>query len=81
MMDEVIIIFFLGLFVCHFIPAMQLYMEKGWQAMGYNCALWYFEFVIVGIAVSKLGLIRLFRACWVSLSNKKGARGASAFYR
>jgi len=73
-MDEVIILFFLGLFVCHFIPAMQPYMHKGWQAMGYEGAPWYFEFVIVGIAVSTLGLMRLFRAFWGSKNvNKKSA--------
>jgi hypothetical protein len=60
--DEIIILFFLGLFVCHFIPAMQPYMAAGWSAMGYKGAPWYFEFVIVGIAVSTLGLMRLFRA-------------------
>lgn len=60
--DEIIILFFLSLFVCHFIPAMQPYMASGWQAMGYKGAPWYFEFVIVGIAVSTLGLMRLFRA-------------------
>lgn len=72
-MDEVIILFFLGLFICHFIPAMQPYMQKGWQAMGYKGAPWYFEFVIVGIAVSTLGLMRLFRAFWGSRNNKKSA--------
>lgn len=65
-MDEVIILFFLGLFICHFIPAMQIYMAQGWQAMGYTGAPWYFEFVIVGIAVSTLGLMRLFRSFWGS---------------
>jgi len=39
-------------------------MAAGWQAMGYQGAPWYFEFVIVGIAVSTLGLMRLFRAFW-----------------
>ncbi len=63
-MDEVIILFFLALFICHFIPAMQPYMAAGWKAMGYTGAPWYFEFVIVGIAVSTLGLMRLFRAFW-----------------
>ncbi|HEA15345.1 MAG TPA: hypothetical protein ENH88_02625 [Pseudoalteromonas prydzensis] len=71
MMDEVIILFFLGLFIGHFIPAMQPYMQKGWQAMGYNGAPWYFEFVIVGIAVSTLGLMRLFRVFWGGRSNSK----------
>ena len=74
-MDEVIILFFLGLFVCHFIPTMQPYMHKGWQAMGYGGAPWYFEFVIVGIAVSTLGLMRLFRAFWGNKS--KGNTSAS----
>ncbi len=37
-MDEVIILFFLGLFICHFIPAMQPYMAEGWKAMGYKGA-------------------------------------------
>lgn len=62
LMDEVIILFFLALFICHFIPIMQPYMAAGWKAMGYTGAPWYFEFVIVGIAVSTLGLMRLFRA-------------------
>jgi len=70
-MDELFILFFLGLFVCHFIPAMQSYMQKGWQAVGYNGASWYFEFVIVGIAVSTLGLMRLFRAFWGGRDKKK----------
>ena len=68
-MDEIIILFFLGLFVCHFIPAMQPFMAAGWNAMGYNGAPWYFEFVIVGIAVSTLGLMRLFRAFWSRKNN------------
>ncbi|MCF2826909.1 MULTISPECIES: hypothetical protein [unclassified Pseudoalteromonas] len=63
-MDEVIILFFLTLFICHFIPKMQPFMAAGWKAMGYTGAPWYFEFVIVGIAVSTLGLMRLFRAFW-----------------
>ena len=74
LMDELIILFFLGLFICHFIPAMQPYMHKGWQSMGYQGAPWYFEFVIVGIAVSTLGLMRLFRAFW----GGKGKRNKSA---
>ena len=39
--------------------------------MGYKGAPWYFEFVIVGIAVSTLGLMRLFRAFWGGRSNSK----------
>jgi len=53
---------FLGLFIANFIPQLQPYMANGWQTMGYKGAPWYFEFVIVGIAVSTLGLMRLFRA-------------------
>ncbi|WMS91373.1 hypothetical protein [Pseudoalteromonas sp. HL-AS1] len=75
LMDELIILFFLGLFICHFIPAMQPYMHKGWQSMGYKGAPWYFEFVIVGIAVSTLGLMRLFRAFWGGKA--KGNKSAS----
>ncbi|GGI85936.1 hypothetical protein [Shewanella gelidii] len=64
LMDELIIIVFLGLFLAHFVPELQPYMHSGWSAMGYNGAPWYFEFVIVGIAVSTLGLMRLFRVFW-----------------
>ncbi|MGR6779664.1 hypothetical protein ACU5B6_08545 [Moritella viscosa] len=71
-MDEIIITVFLGLFIAHFVPQLQPYMANGWRAMGYKGAPWYFEFVIVGIAVSTLGLMRLFRAFWGS-KNAKGA--------
>ena len=63
-MDELIIAVFLGLFIAHFIPALQPYMADGRQAMGYNGAPWYFEFIVVGIAVSTLGVMRLFKAFW-----------------
>lgn len=53
--DEIIITVFLGLFIAHFIQQLQPYMANGWQAMGYKGAPWYFEFVIVGIAVSHWG--------------------------
>lgn len=75
LMDELIIIVFLGLFLCHFVPDLQPYMAKGWGAMGYDGAPWYFEFVIVGIAVSTLGLMRLFRAFWRLRPNTKGEGG------
>jgi len=40
--------------------------------MGYKVAPWYFEFVIVGIAVSTIGLMRLFRAFWgVGIKRKR----------
>ena len=60
-MDEIIITFFLTLFAMHFLPSTQPIMLQGWVAMGYKGAPWYFEFIIVGIAVSTLGLMRLFR--------------------
>jgi len=60
-MDEIIITFFLVLFAMHFIERTQPYMQSGWLAMGYQGAPWYFEFILVGIAVSTLGLMRLFR--------------------
>lgn len=70
-MDEVIIVVFLGLYVAHFIPQLQPYMSGGWAAMGYKGVPWYFEFVIVGISVSTLGLMRLFRAFWAVSGSKK----------
>lgn len=70
LMDEIIIVVFLGLFLAHFVPVLQPYMAGGWEAMGYHGAPWYFEFVIVGICVSTLGLMRLFRAFW-GKENKK----------
>ncbi|MGI2072640.1 hypothetical protein [Shewanella baltica] len=72
LMDELIIFVFLGLFICHFIPVMQPYMNGGWLAMGYSGAPWFFEFVIVGVAVSTLGLMRLFRAFWQAKEKKGG---------
>ncbi len=60
-MDEIIITFFLVLFAMHFFKQTQPIMQSGWLAMGYQGAPWYFEFIIVGIAVSTLGLMRLFR--------------------
>jgi len=70
--DEIIITVFLGFFIAHFIPQLQPYMANAWQAMGYKSPPWYFEFVIVGIVVSTLGLMRLFRAFRGS-KNTKGA--------
>ncbi|WP_394131646.1 hypothetical protein [Shewanella maritima] len=70
LMDEIVIGVFLCLFLMHFVPALQPYMTGGWLAMGYDGAPWYFEFVIVGIAVSTLGLMRLFRAFWQVRGNK-----------
>lgn len=63
-MDEIIVLTFLGLYIAHFVPDLQPYMSSGWAAMGYDGVPWYFEFIIVGISVSTLGLMRLFRAFW-----------------
>ncbi|WP_368880647.1 hypothetical protein [Shewanella algae] len=71
LMDELIIIVFLGMFISHFVPNLQPYMQGGWVAMGYQGAPWWFEFVIVGIVVSTLGLMRLFRAFWGREREKK----------
>ncbi|MEL4471101.1 hypothetical protein AYI83_15830 [Shewanella algae] len=71
LMDELIIIVFLGMFISHFVPNLQPYMHGGWVAMGYQGAPWWFEFVIVGIVVSTLGLMRLFRAFWGREREKK----------
>ena len=61
-MDELIIIAFMLLIIMHFIPGMQGYMRGGWEAMGYGekPPLW-FEFAIIGILVSTLGLKGLFQ--------------------
>lgn len=70
-MDEIIIAVFLVLFIMHFIPSTQIYMAAGWKAMGYKGAPWYFEFIIVGIAVSTLGLMRLFRVFFKAKEDNK----------
>ncbi|MCL1072989.1 hypothetical protein [Shewanella dokdonensis] len=70
--DEFIIAVFLGIFIAHFIPALQPYMHAGWVAMGYTGIPWWYEFVIVGICVSTLGLMRLFRIFWGVRAEAKG---------
>lgn len=62
--DEFLIGMMMLLFLMHFVPVMQPYMVKGWAAMGYSGVPWWFEFVMVGIFVSTLGLMRLFRLFW-----------------
>jgi hypothetical protein len=59
--DEFLIITVVIIWLLHYIPYMQPYMASGWVAMGYEGVPWWFEFVIVGIFVSTLGLMRLFR--------------------
>jgi hypothetical protein len=60
--DELLIFIFMGIFLMHFIPSTQPYMAEGWVAMGYSDGpAWFFEFALVGILVSTLGLMGLFR--------------------
>ena len=58
-MDEVLIVFWLVIFVFHFIPDYAETMQKGWLAIGK--APWWFQLGMLGILVSTLGLMRLFR--------------------
>lgn len=67
--DEVLIVITLGIWLMHFIPQTQPYMASGWEAMGYNGVPYWFEFVIIGIFVSTLGLMRLFRLFFARKSN------------
>ncbi len=64
--DEAIIAVFMSMFALHFVPVTQPYMLDGWIAMGYEGVPWWFEFVMVGICVSTLGLMRLLRL-WFSI--------------
>ncbi len=60
--DEMLIFIFMGIFVMHFIPSTQPYMADGWAAMGYSDGpAWFFEFALVGILISTLGLMGIFR--------------------
>lgn len=70
-MDNVVIFVYLGLMIAHFIPFFQPYMLNGWKAMGYDGAPWFFEFVNIGIVVSTLGLMRLFKIFMSQFSPKK----------
>lgn len=54
LIDEFIIVGFFVILVLTFIPATQATMALGWQAL--NDTAWWFEFGIVGILVSTLGL-------------------------
>ena len=58
-MDEILIVFWLVVFSLHFIPEYAQTMKNGWVAI--NKAPWWFQFGMVGILVSTLGLMRLFR--------------------
>jgi len=59
--DEFIIVAYFILIALHFVPAMQPYMLQGWKSMGYEGVPWWVEFGALGILVSTLGLMRLFR--------------------
>jgi uncharacterized ion transporter superfamily protein YfcC len=54
LIDEFIIVGFFVIMILTFIPATQATMAQGWQAL--NNTAWWFEFGIVGILVSTLGL-------------------------
>ncbi|MDD9822301.1 MAG: hypothetical protein OXU98_05380 [Gammaproteobacteria bacterium] len=51
-------------------------IAKGWAAHGYARAPWWFEFAMVGILVSTLGLMRVLRLFIESLKLKLGGRNA-----
>ena len=70
--DEVLIAIFAGIFILPFVDALQATwsgkllglagaVADGWRAHGYDGAAWWFEFAMVGILVSTLGLFRLLR--------------------
>lgn len=61
-MDEILIVVWLGVFIAHFIAPLQPYMKGGWAAMGYSAGPpWWFGFGMVGILISTLGLMALFK--------------------
>lgn len=71
--DEALIALFCTIFALPFLDAIQSAIlgrdligladavAQGWAAHGYNGAPWWFEFLMIGVAVSTLGLFRLFR--------------------
>lgn len=58
-MDEFLILWCISLVTMHFIPATAIYMGKGWDALAKSP--WWFQFTMLGIMISTLGLMRLFR--------------------
>jgi len=54
LIDEFIILGFFVIMILTFIPATQATMAEGWRTL--NNTAWWFEFGIVGILVSTLGL-------------------------
>ena len=60
--DELLILVWLLVFLAHFFPWTQPFMQSGWEAMGYKGSPpWWFEFGMIGILVSTLGLFRVLR--------------------
>ena len=71
-MDEILIVFWLVVFSLHFIPEYAPTMQAGWVAIGK--APWWFQFGMLGILVSTLGLMRLFRMWTENKFSFKGAQ-------
>lgn len=70
--DEFIILGFFVIMILTFIPVTQATMAKGWKAL--NETAWWFEFGIVGILVSTLGLkdvLRIFMGGSIDKLKKK----------
>lgn len=93
-MDEFLILLFAAIFAAPFIGAIihsvtcalgfctdfgiSAAVQNAWQAHGYDSAPWWFEFAMVGILVSTLGLMRVLRLFVNSLKMKfRGAKNAS----
>lgn len=72
LIDEFIIVGFFIIMILTFIPATQATMAQGWKAL--NDTAWWFEFGIVGILVSTLGLkdvLRIFLGGSIDKLKKK----------
>jgi len=72
LIDEFIILGFFVIMILTFIPATQATMAEGWHAL--NNTAWWFEFGIVGILVSTLGLkdvLRIFLGGAIDKLKKK----------
>jgi uncharacterized ion transporter superfamily protein YfcC len=72
LIDEFIIVGFFIIMILTFIPATQTTMAQGWKAL--NDTAWWFEFGIVGILVSTLGLkdvLRIFLGGSIDKLKKK----------
>jgi hypothetical protein len=72
LIDEFIIVGFFIIMILTFIPATQATMAQGWKAL--NDTAWWFEFGIVGILVSTLGLkdvLRIFLGGSIDKFKKK----------